>query len=87
VPGLDATYELFSRLYGTEALNYMMNVIEYAPHRNPEWDPYAVVFNVSYRCTLVYVCVVVANWSQVTGSEGNATEPDCVAPVPLAARG
>ena len=46
--GLDATYELFSRMYGTQGLNYLMNVIEYAPHRNPERDPFAAVFNVRF---------------------------------------
>ncbi|CAI9627901.1 unnamed protein product [Alternaria burnsii] len=45
--GLDATYALFSRLYGAQPLNYMLNVIEYAPHLDPSWDPYATAFNVS----------------------------------------
>ncbi|KAJ4982877.1 dj-1 family protein [Stagonosporopsis vannaccii] len=45
--GLDATYALFSRFYGEQPLNYLMNVIEYAPHLDPKWDPYAATFNVS----------------------------------------
>lgn len=45
--GLDATYALFSRLYGAQPLNYLLNVIEYAPHLDPSWDPYATAFNVS----------------------------------------
>jgi hypothetical protein len=45
--GLDATYALFSRVYGAQPLNYMLNVIEYAPHLDPTWDPYVTAFNVS----------------------------------------
>jgi len=47
IPGLDTTYALLKYLYGPEPLDTMMNVIEYAPHTNPSWDPYAVVYNVS----------------------------------------
>lgn len=50
--GLDAAYALLKQIYGTESLDYMMNVIEYAPHTNPAWDPYAAVFNVSYQTEL-----------------------------------
>ncbi|KAK3080335.1 hypothetical protein LTS18_002345, partial [Coniosporium uncinatum] len=42
---LDTTYALLKYLYGPEPLDTMMNVIEYAPHTNPSWDPYAVVYN------------------------------------------
>jgi putative intracellular protease/amidase len=45
--GLDATYALCKKIYGTRGLNYIMNVIEYAPHLDPTWDPYASFFNVS----------------------------------------
>jgi len=45
--GMDATYALLNYLYGPEPLNQMMNVIEWAPHTNPSWDPYAAVFSVS----------------------------------------
>jgi len=47
VEGLDATYALFEMLYGPQTINYMTNVIEYAPHLDPHWDPYSAVFNVS----------------------------------------
>ncbi|KAI4947752.1 hypothetical protein J4E91_006575, partial [Alternaria rosae] len=42
---LDATYALFSRFYGAQPLNYLLNVIEYAPHLDSTWDPYATTFN------------------------------------------
>ncbi|CBX90446.1 hypothetical protein LEMA_P065720.1 [Plenodomus lingam JN3] len=44
---IDMMYEFLGQFYGKEgALNYMTNVIEYAPHTNPNWDPYGPVHNV-----------------------------------------
>ncbi|KAK6519121.1 hypothetical protein TWF281_003810 [Arthrobotrys megalospora] len=44
--GMDMTYAFLSHVYGTEQLNSIMNAIEYAPHTDPSWDPFSVVWNV-----------------------------------------
>ncbi|RYP03013.1 hypothetical protein DL764_005434 [Monosporascus ibericus] len=43
--GLDMTYAFLKHFYGEddEVLKFMMNTMEYAPHTNPDWDPFAVV--------------------------------------------
>jgi len=41
------TYAFMKALYGTDDLDSIMNGIEYAPHTNPHWDPFSVVWNVS----------------------------------------
>ncbi|KAK0702235.1 class I glutamine amidotransferase-like protein, partial [Lasiosphaeris hirsuta] len=43
--GLDMTYAFLRHLYGSddEGLTTLMSTIEYAPHTNPHWDPFAVV--------------------------------------------
>ncbi|KAJ6265927.1 class I glutamine amidotransferase-like protein [Bipolaris maydis] len=44
---LDMTYAWLSHVYGAEgAVNQQTNGIEYAPHLDSSWDPYAIVFNV-----------------------------------------
>jgi transcriptional regulator GlxA family with amidase domain len=45
--GMDMTYALLGWMYGTEKLNATVNNIEYAPHTDEHWDPYAVVQKVS----------------------------------------
>lgn len=45
--GMDMTYALLGWMYGTEGLNRTMNGIEYSPHLDEHWDPYAVVHKVS----------------------------------------
>ena len=45
--GMDMTYALLSWIYGSQKINETMNSIELSPHTNPDWDPYAVVHNVS----------------------------------------
>lgn len=45
--GLDMTYAFMKHVYGTDELDPIMNGIEYAPHTNPDWDPFSVVHNVS----------------------------------------
>ncbi|KAF2787517.1 class I glutamine amidotransferase-like protein [Melanomma pulvis-pyrius CBS 109.77] len=44
--GLDMMYAFLKFMYGTEKLDGTMNGIEYAPHQDPHWDPFAVVFSV-----------------------------------------
>jgi putative intracellular protease/amidase len=45
---MDMTYAWLSHIYGAEGpVNERTNGIEYAPHLDPSWDPYAVYYNVS----------------------------------------
>lgn len=44
---MDMAYAFLKYVYGTEYLDVVMNGIEYAPHTDPHWDPFAVVHNVS----------------------------------------
>ncbi|KAJ6443469.1 dj-1 family protein [Purpureocillium lavendulum] len=43
--GMDMTYAFLSHVYGVndDRVDAMMNGIEYAPHTNASWDPFAVV--------------------------------------------
>lgn len=45
---MDMTYAFLKHFYGEtdESLSYTMNLIEYAPHTDPHWDPFAIVHNV-----------------------------------------
>ena len=43
------TYAFMKHLYGNETLDPLMNAIEYAPHTDPHWDPFAIVHNVSVQ--------------------------------------
>lgn len=44
---MDMTYAWLTHVYGAQGpVNQRTNGIEYAPHLDPEWDPYAVYFNV-----------------------------------------
>jgi hypothetical protein len=45
---MDMTYAFLRHIYGEhdENLTDVMNGIEYAPHTNPDWDPFAVVHKV-----------------------------------------
>lgn len=40
-------YAFMKHLYGTDNLDQVMNLIEYAPHLDPHWDPFSVVHKVS----------------------------------------
>lgn len=43
------TYAFLKHFYGDddEVLKRTMNIIEYAPHTDADWDPFSVVHNVS----------------------------------------
>jgi len=41
------TYAFLKFVYGTDEIDRIMNIIEYAPHTDPHWDPFSVVYNVS----------------------------------------
>lgn len=40
-------YAFAKHLYGGEVVDTLFNAIEYAPHTNPDWDPFSVVHDVS----------------------------------------
>lgn len=46
---MDMAYAFLSHLYGSDdqGLFNTMNGIEYAPHTDPHWDPFSVVYKVS----------------------------------------
>jgi hypothetical protein len=48
VLGIDMMYAFLKHLYGEDdpKLISTMNAIEYAPHTNPNWDPFSIVHNV-----------------------------------------
>jgi hypothetical protein len=39
------TVALLKWMYGDERINYHINMAEYAPHLDPGWDPYSVIWN------------------------------------------
>ncbi|KAK2756991.1 hypothetical protein FQN54_004959 [Arachnomyces sp. PD_36] len=44
--GIDMAYAFTKHLYGPEVVDDTMNIIEYAPHTDPDWDPFSVVHDV-----------------------------------------
>ncbi|KAK6498221.1 hypothetical protein TWF506_004461 [Arthrobotrys conoides] len=45
--GMDMTYAFLSKVYGKEGVvDNVLNAIEYAPHTDPKWDPFSVVWDV-----------------------------------------
>ncbi|PVI00838.1 class I glutamine amidotransferase-like protein [Periconia macrospinosa] len=44
--GMDMTYALLKWMYGSEKIDIHFNNAEYAPHVDPDWDPYSKVYNV-----------------------------------------
>ncbi|TPX16104.1 uncharacterized protein E0L32_004099 [Thyridium curvatum] len=46
--GMDMAYAFLSHFYGTDRVNNTMNGIEYAPHTDPNWDPFSVVHKVCF---------------------------------------
>lgn len=45
--GMDMAYAFLKNLYGVDAANKVANGMEYAPHTDPHWDPFSVVWKVS----------------------------------------
>jgi hypothetical protein len=45
--GMDMAYAFLKHLYGEENLDVSMNLIEFAPHLDPHWDPFSVLHKVS----------------------------------------
>ncbi|KAE9367495.1 class I glutamine amidotransferase-like protein [Stipitochalara longipes BDJ] len=44
--GMDLTYAFTKFLYGNETVDKVMDIIEYVPHTNPDWDPFSVVYKI-----------------------------------------
>ncbi|KAK8026233.1 hypothetical protein PG990_004056 [Apiospora arundinis] len=44
--GMDMMYAFMKKLYGPAMANTAANIIEYAPHQDPDWDPFSVVHKV-----------------------------------------
>jgi transcriptional regulator GlxA family with amidase domain len=46
--GMDMMYAFLKHIYGEEEwVDWVLNLIEYVPHTDPHWDPFAVVWKVS----------------------------------------
>lgn len=43
---MDLAYRFVQVVWGPELAVNVANVLEYAPHTDPHWDPYSVVFKV-----------------------------------------
>jgi hypothetical protein len=48
------TYAFLNTVYGRDQLDLVMNLIEYAPHTDPHWDPFSIVHNVSTIFSLAF---------------------------------
>ncbi|KAK8095059.1 hypothetical protein PG997_001744 [Apiospora hydei] len=44
--GMDMMYAFARHAYGPELANAAVNAAEYAPHQDPDWDPFSVVYEV-----------------------------------------
>ncbi|KAF2690736.1 hypothetical protein K458DRAFT_454831 [Lentithecium fluviatile CBS 122367] len=71
--GMDMTYPWLAHAYSADGpLNMRTIGIEYAPHLNPSWDPYPILYELS-RCNSPFSFLSVAAWRT----------RDCVGPVRL----
>ncbi|KAG6838840.1 hypothetical protein C0991_008024 [Blastosporella zonata] len=43
--GLDTIFAFIGAIYGEEAAEKVSNILEYERHKDPSWDPYAVLYN------------------------------------------
>jgi transcriptional regulator GlxA family with amidase domain len=44
--GMDGIFAFVGKVYGEETAKLIANVIEYEPHTDPSWDPFAKIWNV-----------------------------------------
>ena len=44
--GIDAAFDFIERIYGNETATKVANAMEYERHQNPDWDPFAAIYNV-----------------------------------------
>lgn len=45
--GMDMIYAWLVHFYGADVIDRMFNQLEYAPHTDPDWDPFSIVHDVS----------------------------------------
>jgi len=45
---IDMSYAFFKKLMGAEAVDRILNAMEYTPHVNEHWDPFSVVHKVRF---------------------------------------
>ena len=45
--GIDMSYAFLRKIYGGEKIDPIMDIIEYTPHRDEHYDPFAIVHKVS----------------------------------------
>lgn len=78
---MDMTYAFLKHFYGDkdESLSYTMNLIEYAPHTDPHWDPFAIVHEVCFSSELVDIDP--NREKQVPGADMDGELESCVKPV------
>jgi transcriptional regulator GlxA family with amidase domain len=76
--GMDMMYAFLSFYYGFKHVNETLNGIEYVPHTDPHWDPFAVVHNV---CLPHHSAYMDPNVEQVPGADRNRSLVDCRGPV------
>lgn len=56
--GIDMMYAFMRHYYGAREINGVMNTIEFAPHTDPDWDPFAIVHDVS-RLSSLGLCALI----------------------------
>jgi transcriptional regulator GlxA family with amidase domain len=44
--GIDAAFDFIKHVYGNETATNIANSMEYERHQNPDWDPFAAIYNV-----------------------------------------
>ena len=73
------TYAFLTSIYGSDVIDGIMNEIEYAPHTDPHWDPFSVVYDVSGFILYNSLCRC-ANNLQIPGADKNTSMLDCTSP-------
>lgn len=75
------TYAFLQHFYGEtdESLSYTMNLIEYAPHTDPHWDPFAIVHEVWFQQQRMNVPTLTRE--QVPGADMDGELESCVKPI------
>lgn len=77
-------FAFMKHLYGEkdESLQSVMNTMEYAPHADPNWDPFSIVWKVSCLCLEIRSRNNADDLdTQVPGANMNSSVADCVRPV------
>jgi hypothetical protein len=77
---MDMTYAFLKHFYGEkdESVSFVLNLIEYAPHSDPDWDPFAIVHEV--RSSSKHATADI-DGVQVPGADVDGELESCVRPV------